>query len=157
MRDSRSIGLRVRQARIEKNMSLRDVADKMDWSYWNYCSFENGWLLANFLEFQKLAKILGKTEKELLEPIPNDEYIKLILHTNKNLDSAELLDAIFDRIEDILRVEIARVEERLENSFINTQKELNCKTNKVKDKVKDILDEDFLNILNEEEERELLF
>ena len=157
MHDSRSIGLRVRQARIEKNMSLQDVADKMDWSYWNYCSFENGWLLTNFLEFQKLAKILDKTEEELLEPIPNDEYIKLILHTDKDLNSAELLDAIFDRIEDILRVEIARVEERLENSFINAQKELNCKTNKVKDKVKDILDEDFLNILNEDEEGELSF
>ena len=128
MHDIRSIGLRARQARIEKDMRFQDVADKMNWSYWDYRSFENGFLLTSFSDLQKIAKILGKTEEELLEPIPDDEYKKLILHTNKDLNSIELLDAIFDRIEDVVMVEIARVEERLESSFITQQKELTHKT-----------------------------
>ena len=131
MHDIRSIGLRARQARIEKDMLFQDVADKMDWSYWDYRSFENGFLLISFPDLQKLAKILGKTEEELLEPIPDDEYKKkLIAHTNKDLNSVELLDAIFDRIEDMIMVEIARVEERLENSFISQQAQQNELTHK---------------------------
>lgn len=128
MHDIRSIGLRAKQARIEKDMCFQDVADKMNWSYWDYRSFENGFLLTSFSDLQKIAKILGKTEEELLEPIPDDEYKKLILHINKDLNGVELLDAIFDRIEDVLMVEIARVEERLESSFITQQKELTHKT-----------------------------
>lgn len=127
MHDIRQIGAKVRQARLEKNMSIQDVANKTGWSYWDYRSFENGFLLTSFSDLQKLAEILGKTEEELLEPIPDNEYKKLILHTDKDLNSVELLDTIFDRIEDMLMVEIARVEERLESSFINKQKELTHK------------------------------
>lgn len=129
MHDIRSIGLRVRQARIEKDMRFQDVADKMNWSYWDYRSFENGFLLTSFPNLQKLAKILGKTEKELLEPIPDDEYKKMILGVNKEeISSVELLDAILDKLENLIMVEVARVEERLESSFITQQKELTHKT-----------------------------
>lgn len=109
-------------------MGVQDIASKMGWSYWDYRSFENGFLLTSFSALQKLAEILGKTTKELLEPIPCDEYKKLILHTDKDLNSVELLDAIFDRFEDMLVVEIAKVEERLESSFITQQTELTHKT-----------------------------
>lgn len=133
MRDIRSVGLRARQARIEKDMGYQEVANKMGWSYWDYRSFENGFLLNSFSDLQRLAEILGKTVKELLDPIPDDEYKKLILHIDKELNSVELLDAIFDRFEDMLMVEIARVEERLETSFITQQKESTHKTCRVLD------------------------
>ena len=114
-------------------MGYQEVANKMGWSYWDYRSFENGFLLNSFSDLQRLAEILGKTVKELLDPIPDDEYKKLILHIDKELNSVELLDAIFDRFEDMLMVEIARVEERLETSFITQQKESTHKTCRVLD------------------------
>lgn len=83
----------------------------------------------SFNDMTKLASILGTTEEALLEPIPDEEYKKMILGLNKEeISSVELLDAILDRVENIMMVEIARVEERLESSFITQQKELTHKT-----------------------------
>lgn len=129
MHDIRAIGARVRQARIDKDLGFQEVADKMGWSYWDYRSLENGWLLMSFNDMTKLASILGTTEEALLEPIPDEEYKKMILGLNREeISSVELLDAILDRLENIMMVEIARVEERLESSFITQQKELTHKT-----------------------------
>ena len=129
MHDIRAIGARVRQARIDKNLKFQEVADKMGWSYWAYRSLENGWLLMSFNDMTKLASILGTTEEALLEPIPDEEYKKMILDLNREeISSVELLDAILDRVENIMMVEIARVEERLKSSFITQQKELTHKT-----------------------------
>lgn len=53
----------------------------------------------------------------------------MILGVNKEeISSVELLDAILDRLEKLVMVEIARVEERLESSFTTQQKELTHKT-----------------------------
>lgn len=128
MHDTRAIGARVREARINKDMKFQEIADKMGWSYWDYRSLENGWLLMSFNDMDKLATILGTTSEKLLEPIPDDEYKKMILGVNKKINGVELLDAILDRLENMMMVEIARVEERLESSFISKQKELTRKT-----------------------------
>lgn len=128
MHDIRAIGARVRQARIDKDLGFQEVSDKMGLSYLDYRSLENGQLLISFNDIIKLASILGTTEEALLDPIPDDEYKKMILGVDKEINGVELLDAILDRLENMVMVEIARVEERLESSFITRQKELTHKT-----------------------------
>jgi transcriptional regulator with XRE-family HTH domain len=132
MHDIRAIGAKARKLRLEKDMNIKDIAREIGWSYWDYRSFENGWLIMSFRELEKLAQIFNTTEEELIEPLPDDEYKKLILHidVNKDINDVELLDAIFDRVEDMFMVELTRTQMKsTELSYKKASKALNILDN----------------------------
>lgn len=97
----RKLGVNIFTLMQDSGISREEMAEKLDYTYRDMCRILEGKLLLPPVEINKIAKILGKTKKELLnyeadKIVPELQYMKEFSDTD-NLD--KILDLLDDYVE----------------------------------------------------------
>lgn len=97
----RKLGVNIFTLMQSSGISREEMAIKLNYTYRDMCRILEGKLLLPPVEINKIAKMLGKTKKELLtyeadKIVPELQYMKEFSHTD-NLD--KILDLLDDYVE----------------------------------------------------------
>lgn len=97
----RKLGVNIYTLMRNSGISREDLAEKLNYTYRDMCRILEGKLMLSPIELEKVAKLFGKTKKELLNFeadrfVPELQYMKEFSNT-ENLD--KILDLLDDYVE----------------------------------------------------------
>lgn len=97
----RKLGVNIYTLMRNSGISREDLAEKLNYTYRDMCRILEGKLMLSPIELEKVAKLFGKTKKELLNYeadrfVPELQYMKEFSNT-ENLD--RILDLLDDYVE----------------------------------------------------------
>lgn len=97
----RKLGVNIFTLMQDSGIGREDLAEKLNYTYRDMCRILEGKLMLPPVEIGKIAKLFGKTKKELLgyeadKIVPELQYMKEFSNTD-NLD--KILDLLDDYVE----------------------------------------------------------
>ena len=97
----RKLGVNIYTLMRNSGISREDLAEKLNYTYRDMCRILEGKLMLSPIELEKVAKLFGKTKKELLNFeadrfVPELQYMKEFSNT-ENLD--KILALLDDYVE----------------------------------------------------------
>lgn len=102
----------VRKLRLQRNMTIRDLADKTNLSYAYISQIENGKRTPTVETLNKLADALGVTVQYLIDAPKAEEIVREDRLFLDMIKSTPAMKAIWDQIKDLSedrQAEVARV------------------------------------------------
>lgn len=106
-----SLGEKLKQARLNKNISQEYMAEALDISQKTYSNFENNKTIPNFSQIEKIAEIL---EVSILDFIHNDKLT--FYQNNTGTNNGYVINNIPEKLIEQYELRIKKLEE--ENLYL---------------------------------------
>lgn len=98
----RKLGVNIYTLMRNSGISREDLAEKLNYTYRDMCRILEGKLMLSPIELEKVAKLFGKTKKELLN-FEADRFVPELQYM-KEFSKTENLDKILDLLDDYVEL-----------------------------------------------------